>query len=131
MELRMDIQAGASAAEASHRRACECLARNEIDLAERLSHEALRSLPPHAGAHGVLGSISLARGDPRSALRYLEATSALGGASAATCANMALAQRALGQLSEALASLDAAISLAPAFVGALLARGVILRSRAD
>ena len=112
--------------ESIYRQAYDCLVRRNLAEAERLCHSLLKVEPRHAGAHYLLGLAKLAGRDYPGAVQLLQRAIQLGEVSGAAYSNLAMAQKALGQLQEALGNFGKAISLAPDFAGAVIERGHLL-----
>jgi predicted O-linked N-acetylglucosamine transferase (SPINDLY family) len=100
--------------------------RGDLAGAETAYRSLINSNPAAPEPHYYLGVLMLQKGDALGASRQIGTALGLGRLPAEAYANQATALRMLGRHNEALASLEQAIKLNPAFVGAIIARGNML-----
>jgi len=95
--------------------------------AETLYRAVLAARPRHAGALGLMGALSLQRGQYAKALTWLEASLAAEPGQPPALNNRGYALNKLGRHAEALAAFDAALALSPDYAEAHNNRGNALR----
>jgi hypothetical protein len=108
------------------RRARRVHERGELDRAERLYADILRSDPGHFDALHLLAMLNYQRGRFDAAAKLLRAALRIDGARADTQSDLGLILLAMGHFEDALASYDAAHAIAPHDPDALNGRGVAL-----
>jgi tetratricopeptide (TPR) repeat protein len=98
-----------------------------LDAAEAAAHEAIAHHPAHAGAHHLLGIITIQRGDHQKAIDLLNQSIRLDPTAEQAYNNRGIALSGLGRADEAIASLRKATELNPGFAVAHYNLGSVLQ----